>query len=97
MKIQILPAARRDLLAGYKFYEQQRQGIGVYFLDTLYSDIESLQISAGIHRKKHGTHHTMLSKRFPYAVYYKMIKRTVKIHAVLDTRNDPDWIKNRLA
>jgi hypothetical protein len=27
------------------------RGLGTYFLDTLYSDIESLRILGGIHRK----------------------------------------------
>jgi hypothetical protein len=47
--IWILAAARRDLLAGFRFYESQAEGVGRYFLDTLYSDIESPQISAGVH------------------------------------------------
>jgi hypothetical protein len=33
------------------------------------SDIESLVIFAGIHRKEFGFYR-MLSKRFPYAIYY---------------------------
>ncbi|MCA1778329.1 MAG: hypothetical protein LC637_02775 [Xanthomonadaceae bacterium] len=37
--IQILGAARRDLIQGYRFYEQQATGVGRYFLDTLYSTI----------------------------------------------------------
>lgn len=46
MKIQILASARADLVAGYWFYEGQASGVGRYFLDTLYSDIQSLTISA---------------------------------------------------
>ena len=33
----------------YRFYERQAEGVGAYFLDSLYSDIDSLLISAGNH------------------------------------------------
>ncbi|WDN87762.1 hypothetical protein BuS5_00730 [Desulfosarcina sp. BuS5] len=58
-----------DLQGGKVFYERRETGVGDYFWDSLISDIESLYIHAGIHRKKFGLHR-MLSKRFPYAIYY---------------------------
>lgn len=42
MKIHIFDQAEDDLVDGYNFYETQEQGVGTYFLDSLYSDIESL-------------------------------------------------------
>jgi len=42
MNLQILTAASRDLVKGKRFYELQEEGLGGYFLDTLYSDIDSL-------------------------------------------------------
>lgn len=42
MKIKILASASQDLIEGYRFYESQAEGVGVYFLDSLYSDIDSL-------------------------------------------------------
>ena len=49
MKIEILDAAEQDLVAGYNFYESQSSGLGSYFLDSLFSDIDSLLLFAGIH------------------------------------------------
>ena len=42
MKIRILDEAISDLRLGAQFYEDQSAGLGTYFLDTLFSDIESL-------------------------------------------------------
>jgi len=42
MKIVILPAARDDLADGVRFYEHQQEGLGNYFLKSLFSDIDSL-------------------------------------------------------
>jgi hypothetical protein len=43
MRIEILSEAENDLLAGAKFYERRRAGLGEYFLDSLSSDIEMLK------------------------------------------------------
>lgn len=95
-EIRILPAARRDLMAGFRFYERQAEGIGRYFLDTLYSDIESLSVNAGIHPRSIGGHHRLLSKRFPYSIYYRVEADVALIYAVLDNRRNPEWIRKRL-
>lgn len=49
MQVQILDEAEQDLLEGAHFYEHQIAGLGQYFLDSLFSDIDSLQIYGGIH------------------------------------------------
>lgn len=96
MRIQILDEAERDLEEGRRFYEDQREGLGAYFLDTLFSDIDSLQLYAGIHRVFFGQFHRLLSKRFPFAIYYTRSGDVVFIHAVLDCRRNPSWIRKRL-
>ena len=72
MKIRILAAAQQDLVNGYRFYEAQQHGLGSYFLDSLYADIDSLLFYAGIHQIVDGGYHRLLAKRFPFAVYYRM-------------------------
>jgi hypothetical protein len=69
MRIEILDEALDDLAQGFRFYEEQQAGIGTYFVDSLYSDIDSLRLFAGIHRVVFGFHRC-LSKRFPFAIYY---------------------------
>jgi plasmid stabilization system protein ParE len=95
VKVQILDLANADLLEGYRFYERQCRGVGSYFVETLFSDIESLQLYAGIHRRFFG-YHRLLSKRFPFAVYYKVEGDIAQIWRVLDCRRDPTWIRRQL-
>ena len=96
MIIRISDAAKLDLLEGCQFYENQEENIGAYFLDSLYSDIDSLKLFAGIHRKKFG-YHWMLARTFPFAIYYEMEKGDiVRIHAVVDCRQNPKSIEKRL-
>ena len=95
MKIRILRAASQDLIGGYRFYAAQGEGIGDYFLDSLYSDIDSLTLTAGVHQTHFGGYHRMLSKRFPFAVYYRVEGDTVPVFAVLDCRRKPAWVRTR--
>ena len=95
MKIVILPSARNDLAEGFRFYEEQEGGLGGYFIESLLSDIDSLRIYAGVHRKEFGFHR-LLSKRFPYAIYYALDSETVFVRAALDCRRDPKWSRRKL-
>ena len=95
MKIEILDEAQEDLIEGFRFYETREVGLGSYFLDCLFSDIDSLLLYAGIHQIMFG-HHRCLSKRFPFAIYYSVEGDAIRVHAVLDCRKNPTWIRKRL-
>jgi plasmid stabilization system protein ParE len=95
VRLQVLDQAAADLLSGYAFYERQFTGVGSYFLETLFSDIESLRLYGGLHRKVFG-YHRLLSRRFPYAIYYKVDGDQVSIWRVLDCRRNPSWILTQL-
>jgi len=97
VRIRILTAARQDLIDGYRFYEKQSQGVGGYFLSSLISDIDSLVLYAGFHALAFGSYHRMLSKRFPFAIYYRFKGDEVLVYAVLDCRRDPAWLREKVA
>ena len=97
MKIKILPSAGYDLDEGYYFYEKQAEGIGAYFLDSLFSDIDSLIVNGGMHPIYFGKYHRLLSKRFPFAIYYQVQEKTVFVYAVVDCRRNPAWIRKKLS
>jgi hypothetical protein len=78
MRIRILRSAFKDLAAGRRFCERQDEGLGDYFLDSLFSDIDSLKLYAGIHRQLFGFHR-LLSQRFPYAIYYQIFRRRKRL------------------
>jgi plasmid stabilization system protein ParE len=81
VRIVIQPSAVRDLREGFRFYEEKETGLGSYFLDSLSTDIESLQLYAGIHSIHFGRFR-LLSKRFPYAAYYQTEGEVVLIRAI---------------
>ena len=67
MKVRVLRPALEDLAAGRQFYDRQQKGVGEYFFDSLFAEIDSLVLYAGIHRIQFG-YHRLLARRFPYAI-----------------------------
>ena len=80
MTLRILSLAEADLLNGFRFYERQSVGVGWYFLESLSSDIESLRLYGGTHRRVF-SYHRLLSKRFPFAIYYDLNKDEIRVLA----------------
>ncbi len=96
MRVRITRSAEEDLLKGFAFYESRQEGIGSYFLDSLYAEIDALALFGGIHPKPNGRLHRALAKRFPFAVYYERQGDEITVIAVLDCRQNPASITKRI-
>ena|SRR5437588_8293724 len=89
MRVRVLSSALNDLARVFAFYEEQGEGVGDYFFDSVFADIDSLAFHGGIHPKTMGFHR-LLTHRFPYAVYYRIDGNgSVLVFRVLDCRQDP--------
>lgn len=88
----LLEEAVDDLEIGKRFYEDREEGMGAYFVASLLSDITSLHLYSGIH-PIHFEFYRMLSKRFPFAVYYEVASGVTQVVAVLDMRRNPKSIR----
>ena len=96
IRIQISEDALKDLNEGFLFYEFQDPGLGDYFVTQLRADIERLKLTAGSHQIVYRDFHRLLSRVFPYGVFYTVNDDAATVWAVIDLRRDPDWIHNRL-
>lgn len=94
--VRISSDAIQDLNDGFWFYEAQEADLGDYFSISLKADIEGLKVTGGIHPQPYKDYHRLLSRRFPYAIYYTLAEDVVTVWAVIDCRRDPDWIRSHL-
>jgi plasmid stabilization system protein ParE len=95
MRLRILPSAVGDLERGRRFYGRRGRELGDYFLDSLFSDIDALALYAGVHVKVWGFHR-MLSRRFPFAIYYRVEGDDCTVWRILDCRRDPSTLRRAL-
>jgi len=93
-EIHVLEEAEQDLENGKKFYDENEHGVGDYFWDSMISEMESLYLYAGIHKPEF-SFHRMITKRFPYAIYYYIKSSNVYVVAVIPMKRDPKWIRER--
>jgi plasmid stabilization system protein ParE len=96
IKVQISEDALQDLNDGFLFYEAQAAGLGDYFAACLKADIEGLKISAGVHRVIYEDYHRLLSRVFPYGIFYTVSGEAAVVWAIIDLRRDPVWIREHL-
>lgn len=94
--VNISQEALDDLNEGFFFYESQAPGLGDYFSSCLTGDIEGLKISGGTHRLVYRDYHRLLSRVFPYGIFYTLQENQATVWAVMDLRRNPDWIRNHL-
>ena len=94
--LRISDDALHDLNEGFVFYEAQQAGLGDYFVACLRADIEGLRLTAGVHRVVYRDYRRLLSRVFPYGIFYTRVAEDVVVWAVTDLRRDPEWIRTRL-
>ena len=95
MTVVVLEDAAEDMESGRRFYESHEPGIGDYFIESILSDLSSLVLYSGMHPVHFGLYR-MLSKRFPFGIYYEIEGETAYVYAILDMRRDPLWIRGEL-
>jgi hypothetical protein len=54
-----------------------------------------MAVHGGVHAKVF-SYHRALSKRFPFAIYYRVEADVVRVRAILDCRRNPSWIRRRV-
>ena len=88
MNVEIRGEAHWDIAEGVVFYDRQGHGVGDYFYQRIFEDIESLSETAGIHEKHFG-YYRKIAGRHPFLIYYRFIENCVEVVAVLDGRSKP--------
>lgn len=96
MQVELPAGAEDDLIRGFHFYEAKAPQLGTYFLDSLYADIDSLRLYAGIHAKPTQGVHRTTGRRFPFSIYYRLTGELATVIAVLDSCQNPKRTKASL-
>ncbi|MDX2227436.1 MAG: type II toxin-antitoxin system RelE/ParE family toxin [Verrucomicrobiae bacterium] len=95
MKIRILDPAIEDIAKARIFYDHQALGLGAYFMDSIFGEIDSLVLYAGVHSIRHD-YHRLVVRKFPFAVYCNLENEMAVVYRILDCRRDPVWIQKQL-
>lgn len=89
MKLRYTGKARIDLDIAFTWYESQRYGLGFEFLDCVEAAITTIHQMPKLYAKHHSDFRRVLTRRFPFSIFYTIEKREIVVHAIFDNRQDP--------
>jgi plasmid stabilization system protein ParE len=84
-RLVVTPTAEAELLDAAQWYHDRREGLGVDFLLHLEAAFDAAQRRPNSFPRAHGELRRVLLKRFPYAAYFRVDSKTVRVVAVRHT------------
>lgn len=90
------PLAKADIQAAYRWYEQQRPGLGSQFRTSLEATVSSIRRAPGRYRVAVDEFRRALVRRFPFEVFYEYDDEKVVVHFVFHTSRDSVIWRKRL-
>lgn len=91
------PSAEEDLRQAYRWYEEQRIGLGDDFLLCVEAAIAAISESPQRFPTVHKTARRILVRRFPYAIFYAFDGFIISIMAVFHCHRNPKRWRNRIS
>jgi len=87
--LQFTAATRADIADAYDWYEEQRTGLGEEFRSELNVAFALLSEFSEAGPTVHINVRRLLLRRFPYAVYYRVVGAVIEVRACLHLHRDP--------
>ena len=89
------PAAKEEFLAAIDFYNERVPGLGAEVAAEIEAAGDRVEAFPKMWPEVSFEIHRCLVRRFPYALLYAIEKDQIMIYAVMHTKRDPDYWKNR--
>ena len=86
--------AKFDLGEAYRWYEQQRSGLGDELEEVIFEVFERLSHYPMAHQVRYEDYRVAYTDRFDYGIHYRVSQQKVNITAIVHTKQDPEkWNK----
>jgi plasmid stabilization system protein ParE len=84
--------AKADIRRAAKWYERQREGLGVDFVSEVDNAIRRIETNPEQFQVIHEDIRHAITRRFPYGVFYRIRKTRIVVSAVLHLEgSDVPW------
>ena len=89
------PQAEAELLEARGWYESQRAGLGQTFTETVDQALASIVADPLAHPRLHGETRRAVVRRFPYAIYFRVMDEELVVLGVMHGRRQPQLWRDR--
>lgn len=94
-KIFFRPEAENDIENASKWYEEQRDKLGIEFLNEVEKTYKKIVNNPKIYPIIHKSLHRAIINRFPFSIFYKVEKQSIVIIAVMHGSRHPKRWQSR--
>ncbi len=95
LPLEFHPAARGEISDAHDWYERRQGGLGGDFLDEVQRTLAAIVANPARCGFADGDVREGLLRRFPYAVYYRVLVNRIRVLAVYHTSRDPSGWRSR--
>lgn len=95
-QIRFIPELEHDVIAGSVWYESKARDLGEEFTRLFYLCASEISCDPFIYQKVFGEFRRCLLRRFPYAIYYKVVGNEVVVFGFFHCIRDPRKISQHL-
>lgn len=95
--LSFLPEVEDDAINAYRWYEQKSKGLGEEFLRAFDASTAEITRSPGLYPKVYQSFHRKLLKRFPYAVYFLIERKTIIVYGLFHCARNPYLIHSKIS
>ncbi len=82
--------AKEDLEIVFSWYERQRKGLGMDFLDCIEVAIEHIVENPEMFQIRYLNFRCCVIRRFPFSIFYTIESNEIIVHSIFDNRQDPE-------
>lgn len=94
--LSFLGAVEDDAIEVFLWYEKKSKGLGEEFLRIFYACAGELQKNPLVYAKVYKDFRRRLLKRFPYAIYFRIEKRTILVCGLFHCARNPVMFETAL-
>src|SRR5262245_12706034 len=95
LPLRFHPAVRGEVDDGYRWYETRQVGLGRDFLDEVQGVLNAITANPSRFGFADRDIREGLLPRFPYAVYYRVLRDGIRVLSVFHTARDPSIWQSR--
>lgn len=96
LRLIVRADAESDIESAFRWYEEQRPGLGADFIRSVNVALESVQREPGLYQVVYRNARRVLLHSFPYAVFYMIQGDAIEVVACMHFRRNPRRWQKRL-
>jgi toxin ParE1/3/4 len=96
MKLIFKRQARTELKQASQFYNDERRGLGIEFLDEVDAALKVILNGPNRFGVTYADVHCYVMGRFPYSIFYRVSKNRVEVVAIGHHRRQPGYWHGRI-